>query len=134
MAKAIIDIWPVPDGHRSSFTHEKGGLRQKVDLADLINAGVLEPRMLLFPRHQKFANRVITLLPDGQIDVDGTVFATPSRAAGAITGKPTNGWWFLLVDQVSRRSLRRVRRDYVDTLAVDVEDEEGEDDGNDDET
>jgi hypothetical protein len=89
--------------------------------------------MALFPRHQKFANRVVTLLPDGQIDVDGTAFATPSRAAGYITGKPTNGWWFLRVDQGSRRSLRRVRRDYVDTLAVEVEDNEGEDDDNDDE-
>jgi hypothetical protein len=134
MVKAIVEIWPVPQGHRSAFAHEKSGLRQKVDLADLINAGVLEPRMLLFPRHQRFANRVVTLLPDGQIDVDGTAFATPSGAAGFITGKPTNGWWFLLVDQGSRRSLRRVRRDYVDTLAVDVEDDEGEDDESDDET
>ena len=40
----------------------------------------------------------------------------------------------MLVDQASRRSLRRVRRDYMDALAVDVEDDEGEDDENDDES
>jgi len=133
MTKIIIGIWAVPEGHRSGFSHEKAGPRHKVDLSDLINAGLLQPGMSLFPRHQKFANRVVTLLPDGQIDVDGTAFSTPSRAAISITGKPTNGWWFLLVDQASRRSLRLVRRDYVDALAVDVEDDEGEDDDNEDE-
>jgi len=133
LAKVIVGVWPVPEGHRSGFSHEKAGPRHKVDLPDLINAGLLEPGMRLFPRHQKFANRVVTLLPDGQIDVDGTAFSKPSSAAVSITGKPTNGWWFLLVDQASRRSLRRVRRDYVDTLAVDVEDDEGEDEDSEDE-
>src|SRR5262249_46331009 len=112
IAKMIIAIWPVPEGHRSSFSHEKAGLRYQLHLADLINAGLLQPGMSLFPRHQKFASRVVTLLPDGRVDVDGTAFPTPSSAAVAITGKPENGWWFLLVDQASRRSLRRVRRDY----------------------
>ena len=60
---------------------------------------------------------------------------TPSAtaAARAITGHATNGWWFFLVDQASRRSLRTVRRDYVDAMAVDVEDDEAEEDGDEDE-
>jgi hypothetical protein len=41
--------------------------------------------------------------------------------------------WFFLVDQASRRSLRAVRRDYVDAMAVDVEDDEPGDEGDDDE-
>jgi hypothetical protein len=49
-----------------------------------------------------------------------------------MTGHHTNGWWFFLVDQASRRSLRSVRRDYVNQLAVDVEDDEAEDDGDED--
>jgi Protein of unknown function (DUF1524)/Protein of unknown function DUF262/Restriction Enzyme Adenine Methylase Associated len=134
IAKTIARIWPVPEGHRSGFSQEKAGPSQKVDLVDLINAGLLAPGMSLFPRHQKYAGRAVTLLPDGQVDVDGIAFSTPSSAAVSITGKATNGWWFLLVDQASRRSLKRVRRDYVESLAVDVEDDEGEDEDHEDET
>jgi hypothetical protein len=54
--------------------------------------------------------------------------STPSRAAVSITGKPTNGWWFLLVDQAARRSLRTVRREYVDSLAVEVDEDDDDDD------
>jgi hypothetical protein len=134
MTKIIIGIWPVPVGHRSGYSHEKTTLRHKFDLSDLINAGLLQPGMPLFPRHQKYADRVVTLLPDGRIDVDGTAFASPSRAAVSITGKPTNGWCFLLVEKATRRSLRSVRREYVDSLAVDVEDDEDADDDGEEES
>jgi hypothetical protein len=61
--------------------------------------------------------------------VDSVAFATPSDAASAIAGHQTNGWAFFLTDQTSRRSLRAVRRDYVNAMAVDVEDDEPDDDG-----
>jgi Protein of unknown function (DUF1524)/Restriction Enzyme Adenine Methylase Associated/Protein of unknown function DUF262 len=135
LTKVIIEIWPVPEGHRSGFSPEKAKPhRHKVDLSDLISAGLLDPGMSLFPRRKKFADRIVTLLPDGQLDMNGTVFAKPSSAAFSITGKSTNGWWFFLVDQASRRSLSDVWRDYVTTLAVDVEDDEAENHGDDDET
>ena len=133
MANTIIEIWPVPPNHRSGFTLEKPRARKKVDLADLINAGSLESGMSLFPRRKKHAARVAMLLPDGQLDVEGATFASPSKAARAITGKSTNGWYFFLVDQASRRSLRDVWRDYVDALAVDAEDEESDEDSDEDE-
>jgi hypothetical protein len=47
-----------------------------------------------------------------------------------LSAKRTNGWWFFLTDQASR-SLQRVRRDYVNTMAVDVEDDGPEDDEDD---
>jgi hypothetical protein len=50
------------------------------------------------------------------------MYASPSDAASAIVGKRTNGWAFFLIDQVSRDSLRTVRRKYVETMAVDAED------------
>ena len=59
-------------------------------------------------------------------------FSSPSDAASTITGHSTNGWWFFLVDRASRRSLSAVRRDYVNAMAVDVEDDEAEDDSDDD--
>jgi len=133
LADLIIQIWPVPQNHRSGFSPDRPRLRKKVHLSDLIRGGALEPGLSLFPRRKKFSARVATLLPDGRVEVDGVAFSSPSEAATSITGHPTNGWWFFLVDQASRRSLRTVRRDYVNAMAVDVEDDEAEEDGDEDE-
>jgi hypothetical protein len=89
--------------------------------------------MSLFPRLRQFAHRVATLLPDGRLEVDGVAYATPFNAATAIAGKRTNGWWFFLTDQESRRSLRNVRRDYIEAMDVDAEDDEAGDEGDDEE-
>ena len=89
--------------------------------------------MTLFPRRKKFSNRVATLLPDGQIEVDDTPFSNPSQAASHIVGHGVNGWWFFLTDQSSRRSLKTARQDYIDAMAVDAEDDEADDDGDDEE-
>ena len=131
MAEIIIRIWPVPPNHRSGYQPDKPRARKKVRLADLINGGALTPGILLFPRRKKFIDRVATLLPDGRLEVGGVLFESPSKAATEIAGKPTNGWWFFLVDQASRRSLRNVRRDYVNAMAVDAEDDEPDDDDDD---
>src|SRR5262249_50312512 len=134
LSKYIIEIWPVPEGHRSEFSHEKVRPRQKLDLSDLLSAAWLKAGMSLFARRKKYSNSVATLLPDGRLDVGGIVYSAPSEAAKAITGKSTNGWWFFLVDQQSRRSLRQVRREYLESFAVDLEDEESGDDGDDDDS
>ncbi len=131
LIEVIIQIWPVPPNHRSGFAHEKARKRKKLMLVDLINAGVLEPGMPLFPRKKKFIDKVATLLSDGQVEVDGVKYDGPSAAASAIVGHQMNGWGFFLVDQVSQRSLRMVRRDYVDPMAVDVEEDETDDDEDD---
>ncbi|MCS6292533.1 MAG: DUF262 domain-containing protein [Nitrospira sp.] len=127
----ILQVWPVPVNHRSGFAQEKSIRRKKIRLVDLINAGALTSGMALFPRKKKFTDKVATLLYDGQVEVDGVTYESPSPAASYIVGHQTNGWWFFLVDQASRRSLRMVRRDYVDAMAVDVEDDEAEDDEDD---
>jgi Protein of unknown function DUF262/Protein of unknown function (DUF1524)/Restriction Enzyme Adenine Methylase Associated len=132
LANLIVEIWPVPRDHHSGFAHDKARPRHKVDLADLLNAGSLVPGALLYPRRRKFADSVAILLPDGRMDIGGTVFTTPSQAAVSITKKPTNGWWFFLVDRDSRRSLREVRHDYIETLAVEEDDDDAEDGNEDD--
>jgi hypothetical protein len=129
LTEAIIQIWPVPPGHKSGFSQDrKPRLRKKVHLSDLINGGALTPGMMLFPARKKYANKAAMLLPDGQVEVDGVAYASPSDAASAIAGKRTGGWWFFLTDQASRTSLRKIRRDYVNAMAVDEEDDEPDDD------
>jgi hypothetical protein len=129
LIEAIIQIWPVPPGHKSGFSPDrKPRLRKKVHLSDLINAGKLTPGMMLFPARKRYSDKVATLLADGQVEVDAVAYGGPSEAASAITGKRTGGWWFFLTDQASRTSLRKIRRDYVNAMAVDEEDDEPDDD------
>lgn len=132
LAKIIVEIWPIPAGYRSGFAHEKARPRYKVDLLALLNAGLLAPGMPLFPRRKKYAGRVATLLPNGHMEVDGTSYPTPAEAAAAIRGKSTNGLPFFLVDQASKRSLRKVWREYVDSLEADVDDDDTDDEGDED--
>jgi hypothetical protein len=122
----------VPVGHKSGFTPDrKPKLRKKVHLSDLINGGVLTPGMMLFPARKKHINQVATLLPDGQVEVEGVAYASPSDAASVIAGKRVGGWWFFLTDQTTRTSLRKIRRDYVNAMSVDAEDDEPDDDDDD---
>jgi hypothetical protein len=132
LAQIITQIWTVPPNHRSGFSSDKPRLRKLVDLSDLIAGGVLQPGMSLFPRRKKYSHQVAVLLADGQVEVDGVAFLRPYNAASSIVGKRTNGWAFFLTDQASRRSLRDVRRDYINNMAVDAEDDEPDDDGDDD--
>jgi hypothetical protein len=132
LIEAIIQIWPVPAGHKSGFSPDrKPKFRRKVHSSDLINAGILSPGMMLFPARKRYSNKVATLLADGQVEVDGVAYSSPSEAATAIAGKRTGGWSFFLTDQANRTSLRKIRRDYVNAMAVDEEDDEPDDDDDD---
>jgi hypothetical protein len=132
LARVMAKIWPVPPNHRSEFA-PRPKLRKKVTLSDLIAGGALAPGISLFPRPKKYSHRVATLLPDGQVELDDEAFARPSDAASAIAGKRRNGWWFFLVDQSSKRSLRNVRQEYVEAMSINDEDDEADDDGDEDE-
>lgn len=134
LVRVISQIWPVPTNHRSGFARDKPTVRRKVDLSDLIAGGKLEPGLPLYPRRKQHSHRVATLLPDGTIDVDGIAFSSPTEAATAIAGKRTNGWWFFVTDQATKRSLRNIRRDYIDAMSVDADDDDQGDDEDDDET
>ncbi|MCK1321638.1 hypothetical protein ABIB75_003796 [Bradyrhizobium sp. GM2.2] len=104
-----------------------------MELTDLINAGHLHPGMSLIPKRKKYSHRVATLLADGRVEVDGQPFETAREAAIAIYGKKTGGWWFFLADPTSGRTLRDVRRDYIEAMAVDSDDDDQDDDGDVDE-
>lgn len=129
----ILAIWPAPPGHRSGFAKEARPVRHAVDVADLIAAGALHPGMSLFPKAKKYRSRAATLLADGQIDIEGIVFPTPTAAATAIAGKRKGGWSFFLVDQDTSRSLKDVRRDYLDQVTGEGDEDEEDDEESGDE-
>jgi hypothetical protein len=133
LTEAIIKIWPVPDGHRSGSA-QLARIKKQVDIADLLNAGLLESGETLFPRSQNPQGMIAIILSDGSLDIGGEIFATPSAAAMSITGNPTNGWWyFLSQDGVKSSSLRTLRSTYAEGLSEDIEDEIEDDDTDEDE-
>lgn len=134
LVRLVAEIWPVPLNHRSGFGATRQRSARKVELTDLINAGLLQPGMPLIPKRKKFSHRVATLLADGRVEVDGEAFASEREAATAIYGKKTGGWWFFLTDPTSGRTLRAIRREYIEAMAVDSEEDDQDDDGDDDET
>lgn len=134
LASLIVEIWPVPEGHTSGFAHEKPAPRHRVDVLDLLNAGFLDHGTVLVPRRRKYQHVQATVLVDGRIDIGGAIHGSPSEAARAITDQQTNGWWFFLVDKSAKRSLRDVRRDYIESFAEDVDEGDDEDGDDEDET
>jgi hypothetical protein len=128
LIEVIIRVWPVPEGHQSGFASDKPKRRRKLQLSDLLNAGVLHAGIQLTPRQARFSAKVGVLLPDGQIELDGRTFSRPSAAAMHLTGSQTNGWSFFYVDPKSKTSLRRVRSEYLESLGTDLEDDEEDDD------
>ncbi|HLH91597.1 MAG TPA: DUF262 domain-containing protein [Xanthobacteraceae bacterium] len=133
LCRIILQIWPVPKGHRSGFASKGPRISKEVELSDLIASGALSPGASLFPKRKKHSARVAILLPDGRLEVEGTAFLRPTEAASFIVGKRTNGWSFFLVDQESKKSLRDLRREYIAGLAADAEYDEAEDDSDEDE-
>lgn len=127
LIEIILRIWPVPEDHRSGFSREAPRLRRRLQIIDLVGGGALEPGCVLHPRRKKYRERVASLLGDGRIELDGAMFESPSDAACFITGHPTNGWGFFLVDLASKRSLRDVRSDYLQAMLVDVDDDSDDD-------
>jgi len=80
-----------------------------VGLSDLIAAGILAPPLKLFALYlDKNLTAVVT--PDGKINFNGTIYASPSAAAGYAQNEvkgpppdgrphwPTNGWKFWCYD------------------------------------
>jgi hypothetical protein len=132
LARLITEIWRVPANHRISIRPPPRKLF-RIELSDLIAGGALAPGIPLTPRRKKHKHRSATLLSDGRVDVDGVACSNPSEAAFKIVGKQTNGWWFFLVDPASRRSLTNVRNDYVKEMALDADENEADDDGDEDE-
>jgi hypothetical protein len=123
LAKAIVEIWPVPLGHKSGFGRSEGQPKRRVALADLIGAGILNPGTVLYARPKTYKGKAAVVLPDGRIDVEGSFFDSPSGAARSITSRNANGWWFFNVGQKEGTPLAELLQEYVDQTSGDIDDE-----------
>ncbi len=123
MTAAIIDIWPVPEGHKSGFGRTDARQKRRIGLADLIGAGLVEPGATIYARRKSLSGCTATVLPDGRVDVDGKPFDSLSGAARAISGKGENGWWFFNVSPTNKKALAEVLQEYVDQTASEIDDE-----------
>lgn len=90
---------------------DSGG--SEVRFRDLIDADVLPTGATLQPSDGELGT-VATVLPDGNVYMDGEMFGSPSDAATALRGEPTNGWDFWSADLPEGRvRLRVLREDYL---------------------
>ena len=128
LVDVITEVWPVPEGHKSRAERIERRPTRKIELADVMAAGLLEEGATLYARRRRVAGRTATVLSDGALDVDGIRYSTPSGASRAVSGTSENGWWFWLVDPKNKRSLHDLWREYVDQRDVDVEDDDAPDD------
>lgn len=123
LVEAIIEIWPVPEGHRSGNGREVERPRRRIELIDLIGAGLLAPGTTLYAGRKSLHGRAAVVLSDGRLDVDGDLFDSPSGAARAISGSTENGWHFFRTDEARKKKLVLLWRQYVEQLAVNVDDD-----------
>lgn len=124
----IIEIWPVPEGHTGSVAGSIKLAQPKVAVADLISAGMLSPGQVIYARKQAHFGRPCEVGADGSLFVEGEACETPSGAARAVTGSPSeDGWWFWIIDLDASRSLADLRAEYLGDLDADESDESDED-------
>lgn len=122
IANEILKIWPVPAGHKGEIAGNREKTLYSVKVADLVNAGFIEPGAVIRARVSAHYGREAQVSEDGGIFVDGKRYETLSAAAKAVTGAASEpGWWFWLVEPEGDRSFLELRQEYFDSLDLDSE-------------
>lgn len=119
---AILDIWPVPEGHKVDIHKEQTNSNVSVDIVDLLAASLLSVGQTLFSRPGKYGGHQARILSDGQLEVNGRAFPSPSRAGIFVRNKPTNGWHFWRLAPSAKRSLDDLRTEYLGLVPSDDQD------------
>lgn len=127
LADMIIEIWPVPVGHKPNLVVNKGEKQIKVEVIDLMSAGLVSAGQTLYPKQRKHEGKTANILDDGQISTDGLIFDSLSLAGNQIRKLSTNGWTFWLVDEKTRKSMADLREEYRELIGLEDGQDEGED-------
>lgn len=110
MVEALLATWPVPEGHRGEVVHTTAGDQSWVEIKHLVAAGLLPAGTRLLPRAGRWEAKEAVVRNDGNLEVDGHVFGTPSGAGKHVKGAVTNGWAFWRLED--GRRLGEVRAIY----------------------
>jgi hypothetical protein len=94
MLDALLTTWPVPAGHTGTVTGRVSAPSSDASLKDLVAAGLLEPGTVLHPRAGAWGTAQCTVLANGDLEVDGKTFSSPSGAGHHVRKGSTNGWVF----------------------------------------
>jgi len=127
LIETIVSIWPVPAGHISRVILEKSERQTKVEVVDLISAGLVTAGQTLFPKQNKHSGRSAQILDDGRIETEGQIFDSLSLAGIKIRQKNTNGWTFWIVDEKTRKSMADLREEYRELIGLEDGEDEAED-------
>jgi hypothetical protein len=115
MIGAILEIWPVPAGHITKTEHQVERAMSRVEVADLVRAGLTPVGTVLHARPAAHAGKTCSISDDGRLFVEGVPYLTLSAAARAVTGSQSEaGWWFWLLEPGGNRSMVDVRREYLE--------------------
>ncbi|WP_309132977.1 DUF262 domain-containing protein [Brevibacterium sp.] len=107
---AILKVWPVPEGHHGKVVDPQAKAGDWVELKHLIEVGLLAGGDKLFATHRDFQGKTALLTAEGDIELNGKRYTTPSAAGHALRKKATNGWYFWAVSD--GRRLRDVRAEF----------------------
>jgi Protein of unknown function (DUF1524)/Restriction Enzyme Adenine Methylase Associated/Protein of unknown function DUF262 len=108
---AILETWPVPEGHEGNLRDDSANETVWIELKHLVQAGMLSVGTVLTAPSGKDHEVGGVVLPGGRIEVDGKVFGSPSGAARQVRGRAANGWTFWRVPDGRRlEDLRTVFR------------------------
>ncbi|MGB3764418.1 MAG: DUF262 domain-containing protein [Ornithinimicrobium sp.] len=110
MITALLRTWPVPEGHVGEVRDSRVTDQAWIEVKHLLAAGLLEPGTRLYPRPGQWTSNEAEILPDGRLEVGGTVFDSPSGAGKHVRGGITNGWVFWRLED--GRTLSDVRTVY----------------------
>lgn len=94
MVDALLATWPVPPGHVGTVAPRTSTQTSEVTVKDLIAAGLLPPGTVLHARPGQWGRVECTVLATGELELDGTTYATPSGAARQVRKRASNGWYF----------------------------------------
>lgn len=98
LTDVLLQVWPAPAGHEGVISDAPAKENAWVEVKHLVAAGLLKPGTVLSSRPGKWEGHEATVLADGRISFDGSIYSSPSSAGyQAKGGRATNGWTFWCV-------------------------------------
>jgi hypothetical protein len=130
---AILSIWKVPIGHVSKVRRDRNESAKRIQVIDLISAGLIEPGQRIYPHAKKYAGISGSILVDGRIELNGAVYDSLSGAGVSVRGSSTNGWRFFAINNPSGPRLSDLYDEYIELAGLEDSNESQSDESEDDE-